>query len=89
MLKAYAGIISFLAIATDVFVIIVALAVAWIYQHSFGVASGNSSLFWLAAVLAPIWLYLLNHFHSKIRCCQMLYSIRNNPREKSGSATQL
>ena len=62
MLKAYAGIISFLAVATDVLMIIVALVVAWIYQLSFGAAGGNSSVLWLAALLVPIWLYLLNHF---------------------------
>jgi exopolysaccharide biosynthesis polyprenyl glycosylphosphotransferase len=62
MLKAHARIVSFLAIVTDVFVIIAALTVAWIYQHYFVAADGNSSLLWLVAVLAPIWLYLLNHF---------------------------
>jgi exopolysaccharide biosynthesis polyprenyl glycosylphosphotransferase len=62
VLKDHAKIISFLAIATDIFVITVALAVAWIYQHFFGVAGGNSSLFWLATILIPIWLCLLNHF---------------------------
>jgi exopolysaccharide biosynthesis polyprenyl glycosylphosphotransferase len=68
MLKTHAKTTRSLAIIADVVAIIIALTIAWFSLDFSGVAADSFSFLLLCALIAPVWLFFLNHY---ALCCSL------------------